>query len=454
MCAQALPSASRVDILHRIADGVVANQESILAGAFWRLSHGSWPCARASADVAGAQRTRVTCRLRARATSLLLSLHGSGCPRPSWLRSRVRPRSFTHCLSHALTPSSTTAGTRTIAAMPEPLGQALARTELASGLTLTKVASPLGVLLVIFESRPDALLQIASLSIRAGDALLLKGGKEALHSNAALFDIVRQACAPYVDGLVGLLTSRGAVDELLKLSDVIDLVIPRGSNALVSHISANTRIPVLGHADGVCHVYVHGSADVSSAARICVDSKCDYPAACNAMETLLLDAALLGEHGGAAVILEALRSRGVTLLGGPRASQALGLPPVESMHMEYGDLTCCVEIVDDVTDAVAHVHAHGSGHTECILASDAAVAEHWLSSVDAACVFHNASTRFADGARFGLGAEVGIATGRLHARGPVGIQGLMTTRWLLRGTGQVVAKDQGVAFTHKTLPLD
>ena len=358
--------------------------------------------------------------------------------------------------SRALTlPPS--AGARTIAGLPEPLGRPLARTQLAEGLELTRVASPLGVLLVIFESRPDALPQIAALCIRAGDGLILKGGKEAQKSNAALHAVVVAACAaePSVGpGLVVSVTSRGAIDDLLRLDDCIDLVIPRGSNALVQHIQSNTRIPVLGHADGVCHVFVHASADPEMAIRLVVDSKTDYPAACNSMETLLLHAPTLGS-GLAARIITALRAKDVTCYGGPRALEAgLDLPPVENMHAEYSALACCVEVVGSTEEAIAHVHAWGSGHTECIIAQDAESASAFLSGVDAACVFHNASTRFADGARFGLGAEVGIATGRLHARGPVGIEGLLTTRWLLRGDGHVVAGGEGVKFTHKARPLE
>ncbi len=210
---------------------------------------------------------------------------------------------------------------------------------------------------------------------------------------------------------------------------------------------------MLGHADGVCHVFVHASADVSKATNIVADAKTDYPAACNAMETLLLHAPLVSS-GVAATLLDALRARGVTLLGGPRAVAELSLPAAESLHVEYSALTCAVEIVDSTEAAVAHIHAHGSGHTECVVAEDPAAVDLFMTSVDAACVFHNASTRFADGARFGLGAEVGIATGRLHARGPVGIEGLLTTRWLLRGDGHVVAKDTGVSYTHKRLPVE
>ncbi len=234
---------------------------------------------------------------------------------------------------------------------------------------------------------------------------------------------------------------------------MIDLVIPRGSNALVAHIKAHTKIPVLGHADGVCHVFVHDSADVQMAQRIVLDSKTDYPAACNAMETLLLHAPLVGD-GRASALIQALNAAGVSLVGGPAAVSALGLPPATSLHAEYSALTACVEIVADVAAAVAHIHAHGSGHTECIVAAEGHPAvSQFLTAVDAACVFHNASTRFADGFRFGLGAEVGISTSRLHARGPVGIEGLLTSRWLLRGGGHVVAKDKGVEYTHTPLPL-
>jgi delta-1-pyrroline-5-carboxylate synthetase len=349
------------------------------------------------------------------------------------------------------------AGARTIASLPEPLGRVLQRTELADGLVLTKCSAPLGVLLVIFESRPDALPQIAALCLRAGDALILKGGKEAVRSNAALHGCVVAACEAVLGpvhgrSVVSSVTSRGAIDDLLRLDDCIDLVIPRGSNALVAHIQRNTRIPVLGHADGVCHVFIHSSADAAKAVAIVVDAKCDYPAACNAMETLLLHAPLL-ESGLAGKLLDALRGAGVALVGGEKAVRLLGLPPADSLHCEYSGLTAAVEVVDDVADAVAHIHAYGSGHTECIVAEDAEAAAQFMGTVDAACVFHNASTRFADGARFGLGAEVGIATGRLHARGPVGIDGLLTTRWLLRGSGHVVAKDSGVTYTHTQLPI-
>jgi delta-1-pyrroline-5-carboxylate synthetase len=221
---------------------------------------------------------------------------------------------------------------------------------------------------------------------------------------------------------------------VLPADDCIDLVIPRGSNSLVSHIKANTRIPVMGHADGVCHVYVDGAADLNKAERIVVDAKTDYPSGCNAAETLLLHEDLV-TSGAADRLLRVLRSRGVSLLGGTRAVE-LGLTEqtAADLHTEYGDLRMCVEIVASVDEAIAHINQHSSGHTEAIVTEDSAKAEAFIKRVDSACVFHNASTRFADGFRFGLGAEVGISTGRIHARGPVGVEGLLTTKWLLRSS--------------------
>ncbi|XP_078446648.1 delta-1-pyrroline-5-carboxylate synthase-like [Wolffia australiana] len=338
-----------------------------------------------------------------------------------------------------------------LANMEEPIGRVLKRTELADGLILEKTSSPLGVLLIVFESRPDALVQIASLALRSGNGLLLKGGKEAARSNAILHKVITGAIPEAVGGkLIGLITSRDEIPDLLKLDDVIDLVIPRGSNKLVSQIKESTKIPVLGHADGICHVYVDKSANMELTRLIVLDSKIDYPAACNAMETLLVHKDLVNE-GQLNDLVMALKTEGVTLYGGPRASSELDLPPAATLHLEYNSMACTVEIVDDVAAAIDHIHTHGSAHTDCIVAEDGEVAEMFLRGVDSAAVFHNASTRFCDGARFGLGAEVGISTGRIHARGPVGVEGLLTTRWILRGHGQVVAGDKGVVYTHKEL---
>ena len=328
-------------------------------------------------------------------------------------------------------------GVRAIADQPEPLGRVVQARQLGEGLELEQVTAAMGVLLVIFESRPDALPQIAALALRSGNGLMLKGGKEATRSNRVLHRVITDALAPDVPrAAVSLVEGRAAIAGLLALDDVIDLVIPRGSGALVRAIQQGTRIPVLGHAEGVCHVYVDAAADPDKAEAIVLDSKTDYPAACNAMEGLLVHRDRADDLG--ARLVAALRSAGVTVRGGPEAAARFALPPAGDLGQEYGDLACSVSLVDGVPGAIAHVHRHGSGHTEAIVTEDPTAAEAFLAGVDAACVFHNASTRFADGYRFGLGAEVGISTGRIHARGPVGVDGLLTTRWVLRGDGHTV----------------
>jgi delta-1-pyrroline-5-carboxylate synthetase len=258
--------------------------------------------------------------------------------------------------------------------------------------------------------------------------------------------------------IIGLVTHRGQVADMLALDDVIDLVIPRGGNELVSYIKANTRIPVLGHADGICHVYVDESATSDAACKIVLDAKTDYPSACNAMETLLLHKGTL-KNGVAMDVLMRLRKSGVKCLGGPNAMK-MGLcdVPAEKLRREYGDLTCMVEVVQVLQEAVDWIHLYGSGHTESIVCSeDSPAGEEFLKSVDAACVFKNASTRFADGFRFGLGAEVGISTGRIHSRGPVGVEGLLTTKWILRSSSgcdcvQEFSGDNPTkVYTHKEL---
>ncbi|XP_068315450.1 delta-1-pyrroline-5-carboxylate synthase-like [Pyrus communis] len=343
---------------------------------------------------------------------------------------------------------------RVLANMEDPIGRVLKKTELADGLVLEKTSSPLGVLLIVFESRPEALVQIASLAIRSGNGLLLKGGKEAKRSNAILHKIITEAIPESVGGkLIGLVTSREEIPDLLKHDDVIDLVIPRGSNKLVSQVKNSTKIPVLGHADGICHVYIDKSANMDMAKRIVLDAKIDYPAACNAMETLLVHNDLKSTAAVNDLVVE-LRTAGVTLYGGPRASVLLRIPEAHSFHHEYSSMACTVEFVDDVHAAIDHIHEHGSAHTDCIIAEDQEVVDAFLGKVDSAAVFHNASPRFCDGARFGLGAEVGISTSRIHARGPVGVEGLLTTRWILRGNGQIVDGDKGVTYTHKDLPIE
>ncbi|CAJ1801151.1 unnamed protein product [Sphenostylis stenocarpa] len=326
-----------------------------------------------------------------------------------------------------LTPekiSSLVKSVRMLADVEEPIGQILKRTELADKLVLEKISCPLGVLLVIFESRPDVLVQMAALAIRSGNGLLLKGGKEAKRSNTILHKVITSAIPDTVgDTLIGLVTSREDIPDLLKAN----LLVPRGNNKLVSQIKDGTKIPVLGHADGICHVYVDKSANMDMAKQIISDAKTDYPAACNAMETLLVHVDL-SRNGGLHELVSELRRQGVQLYGGPRASSSLNIAETHSYHTKYSSLACTVEIVDDVFAAIDHIHQHGSAHTECIVAEDYEVAEAFLSQVDSAAVFHNASTRFCDGARFGFGTEVGISTSRIHARGPVGVEGLLTNR--------------------------
>lgn len=346
-------------------------------------------------------------------------------------------------------------GIAQLAGGDDPVGRVRRATELDRGLVLTQVTSPLGVLLIIFESRPDAAVQIGSLALRTGNGLLLKGGSEALGSNRALAACVRDALA--AEGLepdaIALVEGREAVASLLELDELIDLVIPRGSGELVRAIQSSTRIPVLGHAEGICHLYLDARADPEMAKRLAVDGKCDYPAACNATETLLVHRAFLPSLRA---VGQALLENGVVLKADERALAHLPAaePATEDdWKTEWGGLTLGVRTVDDTTAAIEHVHRYGSGHTEAIVTEDEATAERFLAEVDAASVFVNASTRFADGYRYGLGAEVGISTGRIHARGPVGVDGLLTTRWLLRGAGQA-AGDYGAgkrSFTHRPL---
>ncbi|GFR42079.1 hypothetical protein Agub_g2875, partial [Astrephomene gubernaculifera] len=404
---QALSSQQRSELLLRVADALVAAQDEILQAN--------------AADVADSQ-GRISDSLMQRLV--------------------LKPAKIAQLAE----------GIRAIAAQEEPLGRLLRKVEVAEGLILDKVTVPIGVLLVIFEARPDALPQIASLAIRSGNGLLLKGGKEATHSNACLHRIITAALGPSLGpDLIGLVTSREEIESLLALDDVVDLVIPRGSNALVSHIKANTRIPVLGHADGICHVYVDAAADLPTALRIVLDAKTDYPAACNAVEKVLVHRDWQ-QKGGLQTIQEALQKAGVTVYAGSSLRSELpDLPPAPAARHEYSAMAVTLEVVDSMEDAIDHIHKYGSSHTDCIVTTDGARADAFLRAVDSACVFHNASTRFADGFRFGLGAEVGISTSRIHARGPVGVEGLLTSKWLLRGDGHIVAKDTGVRFTHRPL---
>lgn len=349
------------------------------------------------------------------------------------------------------------AGARSLAGSPDPVDEVLERRQLAAdGLILEKRATPLGVVLVIFESRPDALVQIACLALRAGCALLLKGGSEAKHSNAALKQIIDEAIAKYFDGPspISLLSSRQAVHELLahpESTSLVDLVVPRGSNQLVRSIQSSTKIPVLGHADGICHAYVHEDANFDKCVAVLIDSKTDYPAACNSLDSLLVH----DNFPRKADLLAELHKANISLVAGPAATSLLpDYPEAESLSKEYGDLTMLVQVVHSLNAAVDFINSHSSAHTDTVLTESAEVANFFQRNVDSACVFHNASTRFADGFRFGLGAELGVATGRLHARGPVGIQGFLTYKWLLNSdsfhTQQQFAKKLK-SYTHEQL---
>lgn len=354
------------------------------------------------------------------------------------------------------------AGVRDVGRLPDPVGARQIHRELDEGLVMERIAVPVGVLGVIFEARPDAVIQISSLAVKSGNAVILKGGREAVRSCQAIVAAVR-------DGLEGtavspeaiqLLTTREETVELLKLDRWVDLVIPRGSNSFVRFVQDNTRIPVLGHADGICHLYVDASADVAIAVPIAVDSKVQYPAACNAIETLLVhrDAAdsFLPPAGAA------LRAAGVTLRADERAFAAFaaaGLDGIESATAddwttEYSDLILAVRVVDSLDAAIQHINTYGSRHTDAIATQDGAAAEEFLARVDAAGVFHNCSTRFSDGFRYGFGAEVGISTQKLPPRGPVGLEGLVTYKYVIRGSGQIVATysgDGARGFTHREL---
>jgi glutamate-5-semialdehyde dehydrogenase len=348
---------------------------------------------------------------------------------------------------------------REVANLPDPLGKRLAATELDQGLILHKESCPLGVIAVVFESRPDVVPQVASLALKSGNAVLLKGGAEAANSNESIVAVWKEALCRFPDvpqESIHLLQTRSDVMELLRLQGEVDLLIPRGSKRFVAFVEQNSCIPVLGHGEGVCHVLVDRAADLNKAESVTLDSKVHYPAACNSVETLLVHkdiaAAFLPR------VVAELKRANVEVRGCPRVlallPEAKLVPAIEQdWSTEYSDLILSVRIVDTLEQGLDHIHRYGSKHTECIVTEDQAVAERFLQEVDAAGVFHNASTRFADGYRYGLGAEVGISNGKLHARGPMGIEGLTTYKYKLRGNGHIVAEySSGIRhFKHKPL---
>ncbi|MBV9929299.1 MAG: glutamate-5-semialdehyde dehydrogenase [Acidobacteria bacterium] len=349
---------------------------------------------------------------------------------------------------------------RDVAALEDPLGRTLAVTELDEGLTLSKVSCPLGVVGVVFEARPDVVPQVASLALKSGNACLLKGGAEAARTNETLYDIWRGALAEFEDvpaDAALLLRTREEVSQMLALDEEIDLIIPRGSKEFVAYVAAHSRVPVLGHGEGVCHVYVDAAADLRKALAVVIDSKTQYPAACNAAETVLVHEAVAPKFLPS--LVAALVSAGVEVRACPRtlelAAASRGLVPAaeDDWATEYSDMVVSLKTLRDFEEALGHIARYGSRHTESIVTEDGGTAARFFAEVDAAGVYHNASTRFADGFRYGLGAELGISTAKLHARGPVGLEGLTTYKYLLDGDGHTVASYSSGerTFRHRRL---
>lgn len=351
------------------------------------------------------------------------------------------------------------AGVRALIRLPDPVGVRQIHRQLDQDLILERVSCPLGVIAIIFEARPDAVTQIVSLAIKSGNGVVLKGGSEAINSceaisRAILAGLSQTQIRPEI---MQLLTTRAEILELLTMDTEIDLVIPRGSNQLVRYIQSNTKIPVLGHADGICHLYVHSYHDLAQAINITLDAKCQYPAACNAIETLLVDQAIAPQF--LAQFHQTLAEQNLNLeLRGCDRTRAI-LPTLEiatdlDWQTEYGEMILAIRVVDNPQQAIAHINQYGSKHTEAILSTDPVITATFMADVDAAGVFHNCSTRFADGFRYGFGAEVGISTQKLPPRGPVGLEGLITYKYRLHGQGHIVATYSGQnakAFTHLDL---
>ena len=348
------------------------------------------------------------------------------------------------------------AGVRDVARLTDPIGQVQIHRELDQGLVMKRISCPLGVLGVIFEARPDAVMQISSLAIKSGNGVILKGGQEAVRSCEALVKAIRAGLAQTeIDpAVVQLLTTREETVALLKLDQYVDLIIPRGSNSFVRFVQENTRIPVLGHADGICHLYVDKAAEVKKAVAIAIDAKTQYPAACNAIETLLVHKDIASEF-----LLEAtpaFQAKNVELRGDDRTREIVNVTAAteDDWSTEYSDLILAIKVVDSVAEAIDHINTYGSRHTDAIATEDPQAAAQFKAEVDAAGVYHNCSTRFADGFRYGFGAEVGISTQKMPPRGPVGLEGLVTYKYEITGDGHIAATYAGAnakPFTHRDL---
>lgn len=332
-------------------------------------------------------------------------------------------------------------GVRDIANLEDPIGKKLFVRELDEGLVLNKVSCPIGVLGIIFEARPDVISQISSLAIKSSNAVILKGGKESKNTNKKILEIINSALDTiegFPKNVIQQVFSRDDVAEMLKCDQYINLIIPRGGNKLVKYIKENTKIPVLGHANGICHIFVDKSADIDMASKIVIDAKTQYPSACNAVETLLIHK----DFSKADELLASLQLSEIKLVSNP-----------EAWDIEYGDKILSYKFVNDIDEAIEHINTYGSGHTDCIITKDVQNAENFMNNVDSAGVYLNASTRFADGFRYGFGAEVGISTNKTHARGPVGLEGLTIYKYKLLGNGHIVDDyAKGIKqFHHKDL---
>jgi glutamate-5-semialdehyde dehydrogenase len=352
-------------------------------------------------------------------------------------------------------------GVRDVGKLADPVGQIQIHRELDAGLIMHRVSCPVGVLGVIFEARPDAVIQIASLAIKSGNGVILKGGSEAINSCTVLVKAIKSGLAEsqVSPDVVQLLITRSETTELLKLDRYVDLIIPRGSNEFVKYVQDNTRIPVLGHADGICHLYIDDQADLDKAVKIAIDSKTQYPAACNAIETLLIHQSIALKF--LPLIVKQLQASKVELRLDEIGHELLGdhssdLKPAttDDWSTEYSDLIISIKIIPDLESAITHINTYGSRHTDCIVTEDSTTAKMFIDRVDAANVFHNCSTRFSDGFRYGFGAEVGISTQKMPPRGPVGLEGLVTCKYQISGDGHVVkdyAGDNPKPFTHRDL---
>ena len=333
-------------------------------------------------------------------------------------------------------------GVRDIAALDDPINKVIWEKDIAQGINLKKVSCPIGVIGVIFEARPDVISQISALAIKSSNAVILKGGSEAEKTNAAIFKIITSTISEiddFPENMINLIFSREDVKIMLDADKYIDLIIPRGSNSLVSFIKSNTKIPVLGHADGICHIYIDDFADISKVVPIIIDAKCQYPSACNSVETILINRKVKDKI--LPFLIKSLRENSVVINSDEELKQEYSEDInaiVFDWHKEYGEKILSLKIVENIEEAISHINKFGSGHTDCIITENDLNAEKFMMFVDSAGVYKNISTRFADGFRYGFGAEVGISTNKTHARGPVGLEGLTIYKYKLFGNGDIV----------------